>query len=100
VYHVVSSRRMREASVHTEPTRDETPTVGDRPSDDQHRRDRRARLEEKVRRGYHSEAAVNSQGNPCKSTSDCFQSSAPRCPTSPTRMSLGHSSPAPLAETW
>jgi hypothetical protein len=53
VHHVASSRRTREASVHTEPTRDETPTAGDRPGDDQHRRDRRARLEEKVRRGYH-----------------------------------------------
>jgi hypothetical protein len=47
-----------------------------------------------------SEAAASSQGNPCKSTSDGFQSSAPSCPTSPTRMSPGHSSPARPAETW
>jgi hypothetical protein len=47
-----------------------------------------------------SEAAASSQGNPCESTSDDFQSSAPSCPTSPTRMSSGSSSPAPRAETW
>jgi hypothetical protein len=44
-------------------------------------------------------AAANSQGNPCESTSGGFQNSAPSCPTSPTRTSSGHSSPAPLAET-
>jgi hypothetical protein len=47
-----------------------------------------------------SEAATSSQGNPCESTSDGFQSSAPSCPTSPTRTSSGRSSPAPRAETW
>jgi hypothetical protein len=44
---------MREASVHTKHTRDETPAARDHLGDEQHRRDRRARLEEKVRRGYH-----------------------------------------------
>jgi hypothetical protein len=43
---------VREASVRTECTRDGTPAALDRLSDEQHRRDRRARLEEKVRRGY------------------------------------------------
>jgi hypothetical protein len=52
-HHAASSRHTREASVHTEPTRDETPTARDRLGDDQRRRDRRAYLEEKVRRGYH-----------------------------------------------
>jgi hypothetical protein len=47
-----------------------------------------------------SEAAASSQGNPCESTSDGFRSSAPSCPTSPTRMSSGRSSPASLATTW
>jgi hypothetical protein len=46
------------------------------------------------------EAAASSQGSPCEITSGGFQSSAPNCPTSPTRMSSGHSSPAPHAETW
>jgi hypothetical protein len=46
-----------------------------------------------------SEAAASSQGNPCESTSGGFRSSAPSYPTSPTRMSLGRSSPAPLAVT-
>jgi hypothetical protein len=46
-----------------------------------------------------SEAAASSQGNPCESTSGGFRSSAPSCPTSPTRMSSGRSSPAPLAKT-
>jgi hypothetical protein len=53
VHHVASSRHTCEASVRTEPTRDETPTVRDRLGDDQRHRDHRARLEEKVRRGYH-----------------------------------------------
>jgi hypothetical protein len=47
-----------------------------------------------------SEAAASSQGNPCESTSGGFRSNAPSCLTSPTRMSSGHSSPAPLAATW
>jgi hypothetical protein len=47
-----------------------------------------------------SEAAANRQGNPYESTSSGFQSSAPSCPTSPTRTSSGHSSPAPRAGTW
>jgi hypothetical protein len=46
-------RRMREASAHTERTRDGTPAARDRLGSEQHRRDRRARLEERVRRGYH-----------------------------------------------
>jgi hypothetical protein len=48
-----TSRLMREASVHTGCTRDRTPAAPDRLGDEHHRRDRRARLEEKVRRGYH-----------------------------------------------
>jgi hypothetical protein len=47
------SRRMREASVRPERARDGTPAALDRLGDEQHRRDRRARLEERVRRGYH-----------------------------------------------
>jgi hypothetical protein len=47
------SRRMREATVHTERTRGGTPAAPDRLGDEQHRRDRRAQLEERVRRGYH-----------------------------------------------
>jgi hypothetical protein len=46
-----------------------------------------------------SEAAASSQGNPCGSLSGDFRSSAPSCPTSPTRMSSTRSSPAPLAAT-
>jgi hypothetical protein len=52
-HHAASSQHMREASVHTELTRGETPAARDRLGDEQHRHDRRARLEEKVRRGYH-----------------------------------------------
>jgi hypothetical protein len=47
-----------------------------------------------------SEVAASNQGNPCESTSGGFQSSAPSCPTSPTRTSSGHSSPPPRAGTW
>jgi hypothetical protein len=44
---------MREASVHTERTRDGTPVATDHLGSEQHRRDRRACLKERVRRGYH-----------------------------------------------
>jgi hypothetical protein len=47
-----------------------------------------------------SGAAASSQGNPYEITSGGFQSSAPSCPTSPTRTSSRHSLPVPLAETW
>jgi len=44
---------MREASVHTERTRDGTPAAPERLGAEQHHRHRRACLEEKVSRGYH-----------------------------------------------
>jgi hypothetical protein len=47
-----------------------------------------------------SEAAASSRENPSGTTSSEFQSSAPSCPTSPTRMSSARSSLAPLAATW
>jgi hypothetical protein len=52
-HRATSSRLMREASVCTGRTWDRTPATPDRLGDEHHRRDRRARLEEKVRRGYH-----------------------------------------------
>jgi hypothetical protein len=52
-HRTTSSRHMREASVHTELTGGKTPAARDRLGDEQHRRDRRAHLEEKVHRGYH-----------------------------------------------
>jgi hypothetical protein len=48
-----TSRLMREASVHTGRTQDATPAAPDHLGNEHHRRDRRARLEEKVHRGYH-----------------------------------------------
>jgi hypothetical protein len=44
---------MREAAVHTGRTRDATPAAPGRLGNKHHRRDRRARFDEKVRRGYH-----------------------------------------------
>jgi hypothetical protein len=44
---------MREASVHIERTRDATPAAPGRLDNEHRRRDRRAHLDEKVRRGYH-----------------------------------------------
>jgi hypothetical protein len=44
---------MREASVHIERTRDATPAAPGHLGNEHHRRNRRARLGEKVRRGYH-----------------------------------------------
>jgi hypothetical protein len=52
-HRATSSRRMQEASVHIERTRDGTPAAPNRLGSEQHRRDRRARLEERVRRVYH-----------------------------------------------
>jgi hypothetical protein len=52
-HHAASSQHMREVSVHTEHTGDETPAARDRLGDEQHRHDRRSHLEEKVRQGYH-----------------------------------------------
>jgi hypothetical protein len=52
-HRATSSRLMREASVRTRRTRDRTLAAPDRLGDEHHRRDRRARLKEKVRRGYH-----------------------------------------------
>jgi hypothetical protein len=47
-----------------------------------------------------SEAVASSQRNPCESTFGGFLSSAPSYPSSPTRTSSGHSSPAPRVGTW
>jgi hypothetical protein len=52
-HRVATSRFMREASVHTGRTRDATPTAPGRLGNEHRRHDRRARLDEKVRRGYH-----------------------------------------------
>jgi hypothetical protein len=52
-HHAATSRSMREASVHTGRTRDATPAAPGRLGNEHHRHDRQARLDEKVRRGYH-----------------------------------------------
>jgi hypothetical protein len=52
-HRVATSRFMREASVHTGRTRDTAPAALCRLGNEHHRRDRRAHLDEKVRRGYH-----------------------------------------------
>jgi hypothetical protein len=74
-HHAASSRCMREASVHPERTRDEAPAARDRLGDEQHRRDHRARLEEKVRRGYHPR-----RGGRCDSEEDRSPSPEPPGP--------------------
>jgi hypothetical protein len=51
-HRAATSRFMREASVHTGRTRDTAPGPG-RLGNDHHRRNRRAHLDEKVRRSYH-----------------------------------------------
>jgi hypothetical protein len=52
-HHAATSRFMREASVHTWRTRNTAPTAPDRLGNEHHHRNRRAHLDEKVRRGYH-----------------------------------------------
>jgi hypothetical protein len=48
-----TSRFMREASVHTGRMRNSAPAAPGRLGNEHHRRDRRAHLNERVRRGYH-----------------------------------------------
>jgi hypothetical protein len=52
-HRAATSRFMREASVHTGHTRDTAPAAPGRLGNEHHRRNRRAHLDEKVRRGYH-----------------------------------------------
>jgi hypothetical protein len=52
-HRAVTSRFMREASVHAGRTRNTVPAAPGRLGNEHHRRDRRAHLDEKVRRGYH-----------------------------------------------
>jgi hypothetical protein len=52
-HRAATSRFMREASVHTRRTRNTAPTAPGRLGNEHHHRDRRAHLDERVRRGYH-----------------------------------------------
>jgi hypothetical protein len=52
-HRAATSRFMREASVHTGRTRDATPAAPGRLGNEHRHHDRRARLDEKVHRGYH-----------------------------------------------
>jgi hypothetical protein len=52
-HRTMTSRLVREASVHTGRTRDGMPAASGRLGDEPHHRNRRARLDERVRRGYH-----------------------------------------------
>jgi hypothetical protein len=52
-HRTVTSRFMREASVHTGRTRDTAPAAPGRLGNEHRRRNRRAHLDKKVRRGYH-----------------------------------------------
>jgi hypothetical protein len=52
-HHAATSRFMREASVHTGRTRNTAPAAPGRLGNEHHHRNRRAHLDEKVRRGYH-----------------------------------------------
>jgi hypothetical protein len=52
-HRAATSRFMREASVHTGRTRDTAPAAPGRLGNEHHCRDRRAHLDERVRRGYH-----------------------------------------------
>jgi hypothetical protein len=51
-HRVATSRLMREASVHTGRTRNSAPAAPGRLGNEHHHRDRRAHLDEEVRRGY------------------------------------------------
>jgi hypothetical protein len=66
---------VREASVRTKRTWDGTPAAPDRLGDEQHHRGRRARLEERVHRGYHPR-----RGGRCDSEEDRSPSPEPPGP--------------------
>jgi hypothetical protein len=66
---------MREASVHPERTRDEAPAARGRLGNEHHHLDRRTRLNEKVRRGYHPR-----HGGRCDSEEDRNPSPEPPGP--------------------
>jgi hypothetical protein len=72
-HHAVSSRRIREASIHPERTWDEAPAARDRLGNEHHHLDHRARLVEKVRQGYHPR-----RGGRCNSEED--RSPSPESP--------------------
>jgi hypothetical protein len=55
-HHAATSRFMREASVCTGRTRNTAPTAPGRLGNEHHHHDRRAHLDERVRRGYHPRA--------------------------------------------
>jgi hypothetical protein len=74
-HHAVSSRCIREASVHPERTWDEAPTARERLGNEHHHLDHRARLDEKVRRGYHPR-----RGGRCNSEEDRSPSPEPPGP--------------------
>jgi hypothetical protein len=74
-HRAVSSRRMREASLHPERTRDEVPAARDCLGNEHHHLNHRARLEEKVRRGYHPR-----RGGRCDSEEDRSPSPEPPGP--------------------
>jgi hypothetical protein len=74
-HRAASSRRMCEASARTEHIGDRTPAAWDRLGDEQHHSDRRARLEEKVRQGYHPR-----RGGRCDSEEDRSPSPEPPGP--------------------
>jgi hypothetical protein len=74
-HHVVSSRRIREASVHPERTRDEAPVARECLGNEHHYLDHRACLDEKVRRGYHPR-----RGGHCNSEEDRSPSPEPPGP--------------------
>jgi hypothetical protein len=106
-HRATTSQLMREASVHTGCTRDGTPAAPDRLGDEHHRRDRRARLKEKVRRGYHpgveDATTVRRIEVPCPNHQVCEPSvrpydgrrsrlsSGPRLPSPSTRGRQGRS---------
>jgi hypothetical protein len=74
-HHMVSSRRIREALVHPERTRNEAPAARECLGNEHHHLDHRARLDEKVCRGYHPR-----HGGRCNSEEDRSPSPEPPGP--------------------
>jgi hypothetical protein len=85
--HAATSRFMREASVYTGRTRNTAPAAPGRLGNEHHYRDRRAHLDERVRRGYHPR-----RGGRYNSGEDQSPSPEPPGPQAFSRPSDGHRS--------
>jgi hypothetical protein len=91
-HRAATSRFMREASVHTGRTRNSAPAAPGRLGNEHHHHDRRAHLDERVRRGYHPR-----RGGRYDSGEDQSPSPEPPGPRAFSRMTTSSSATFPCS---